>query len=194
MHAASSRRNRSATSSASRRLAALAPAALAALAALASGALVGCGGGGNAAPVAPTASATPAGERFSAADREAVAKVLADQAAAWNRGDLDGYMAGYLRSPALVFTSGGHVRTGYDETFISYKRKYGTEQASMGTLAFDVVRIDPVGDGGAVVLGRWDLKLAASRVGGVFSVVMERTPSGWLIIHDHTSSDPEPKK
>lgn len=141
--------------------------------------------------MAPTAAT---GERFSAADREAVAKLLADQAAAWNRGDLDGYMAGYLRSPALVFTSGSKVRTGYDETFASYKKKYGTDQASMGTLAFDVMRIDPVGDGGAVVLGRWDLKLAAGPVGGVFSVVMERTASGWLIVHDHTSSDPEPAK
>lgn len=151
-----------------------------------------CGGSttGAAAPVA----ASPAGERFSAADREAVAKVLADQAAAWNRGDLDGYMAGYLRSPDLVFTSGSKVRTGYDETIASYKQKYGTDQSSMGTLAFDVMRVDPVGDGGAVVLGRWDLKLASGPVGGIFSVVMERTPSGWLIVHDHTSSDPEPKQ
>lgn len=118
--------------------------------------------------------------------------MLADQAAAWNRGDLDGYMAGYLRSPELVFTSGSKVRTGYDETIASYKKKYGTDQSSMGTLAFDVMRIDPVGDGGAIVLGRWDLTLATGPIGGVFSVVMERTPSGWLIVHDHTSSDPEP--
>ncbi len=157
----------------------------------------GCGGGpaanGGGDGTTP-AVAAPAGERFSAADREAVAKVLADQAAAWNRGDLDGYMAGYLRSPDLVFTSGSKVRTGYDETIASYKQKYGTDPSSMGTLAFDVMRVDPVGDGGAVVLGRWDLTLASGPVGGVFSVVMARTPSGWLIIHDHTSSDPEPKK
>lgn len=138
-------------------------------------------------PLATGASCQPA---FSAEDRGAVERVLMEQAAAWNRGDLDGYMAGYLRSPALVFTSGSKVRTGYDETFAAYRKKYGDDRASMGTLAFALQRIDAVGCGGAVVLGRWDLTLASGPVGGIFSVVLERRPEGWLIVHDHTSSDP----
>ncbi len=115
-----------------------------------------------------------------------------DQAAAWNRGDLDGYMAGYLRSPELVFTSGSKVRTGYDETLASYRKKYGSDRASMGSLAFTLQRIDAVGCGAAVVLGRWDLALASGAIGGIFSVVLERRPEGWLVVHDHTSSDPPP--
>lgn len=138
-------------------------------------------------PLATGASCRPA---FSVEDHRAVERVLMEQAAAWNRGDLDGYMAGYLRSPALVFTSGSKVRTGYDETFASYRKKYGNDRASMGTLAFALQRIDAVGCGGAVVLGRWDLTLASGPVGGIFSVVLERRPEGWLIVHDHTSSDP----
>lgn len=39
----------------------------------------------------------------SAAERAAVRAVLDAQAAAWNRGDLDGFMAGYWKSPALTF-------------------------------------------------------------------------------------------
>lgn len=115
---------------------------------------------------------------------------MANQAAAWNRGDLDGYMAGYLRSEALVFTSGSKVRTGYDETAASFRRKYGSDRASMGQLTFTVLRVDPVGADGAIVLGRWELVLASGPAGGVFSVIFERRPEGWRIVHDHTSSDP----
>ena len=45
--------------------------------------------------------------RFSGADRAAVTAVIEQQRAAWNRGDLAGYMDGYARTPELVFTSGG---------------------------------------------------------------------------------------
>lgn len=141
--------------------------------------------------VAPMPSAPgPARASFSAADRAAVEAVLVEQAAAWNRGDLDGYMQGYLRSDALVFTSGSKVRTGYDETLASYRKKYGNDRASMGTLKFTLLRVDAVGADGAVVLGRWDLQLASGPAGGIFSVVLERRPEGWRIVHDHTSSDP----
>lgn len=153
-----------------------------------------CGAGSSAQPAAPVAAATASGERkLSHDDRAGVERVLAEQSAAWNRGDLEGYMAGYLRSPDLVFTSGSKVRTGYDETIASYRKRYGTDRASMGTLVFTLMRVDPVGQGGAIALGRWDLQLASGPVGGVFSVVLERTPRGWLIVHDHTSSDPPPQ-
>jgi ketosteroid isomerase-like protein len=43
---------------------------------------------------------------------------------------------------------------------------------------------------GAVVLGRWRLTETPNAGSGVFSVVLERRPEGWRIIHDHTSADP----
>jgi ketosteroid isomerase-like protein len=39
-----------------------------------------------------------------------------------------------------------------------------------------------------VVLGRWRLTETAQAGSGVFSVVVERRPEGWRIVHDHTSS------
>lgn len=151
--------------------------------------LAACAGSSASAPVSSTPVAAAA-RSFTENDRQAVAAVLADQSAAWNRGDLVGYMAGYLRSEALVFTSGSQVRTGYEETLASYQRKYGQAPDTMGKLAFRVLRIDPVGADGAVVLGRWDLERSAGKSGGIFSVVLERRPEGWRIVHDHTSSDP----
>jgi ketosteroid isomerase-like protein len=148
--------------------------------------LVGCG-----AAESPPSPSPPRGS-FTAADRVAIARVLGDQMAAWNRGDLDAYMAGYVHSNSLVFTSGAKVRTGYDETLAAYRKRYGNDRASMGTLEFNLLRVDPVGSDGAVVLGRWDLALVGGPVGGIFSVVLERQGDGWRIIHDHTSADPSP--
>ncbi len=47
-----------------------------------------------------------------------IPEVLMLQVDAWNRGDLDGYMLGYLYSPDLTFRSGGTVTKGYDETLV----------------------------------------------------------------------------
>lgn len=121
-------------------------------------------------------------------DRGAVESVLTAQAAAWNRGDLDGYMAGYVRSDALVFTSGGNVRHGWQDAYDHYKARYGADKSSMGQLAFTILQVDAVGSDGAVVLGKWMLTGPAAG-SGIFTVVLARDASGWHIVHDHTSSD-----
>ncbi len=56
----------------------------------------------------------------------AVRKVLDDQVAAWNRGDLDGFMRGYWKSDELTFISGGTERHGWDETYSRYQWRYNS--------------------------------------------------------------------
>jgi ketosteroid isomerase-like protein len=136
------------------------------------------------------ASAPPRVGRFEPADRVAIQAVLDKQIDAWNRGDLSSYMDGYARIPGLVFTSGGNVRRGWQEAFDHYQSRYATDPKAMGTLKFEIDSIDPVGADGAVVLGRWELTGAARPGRGVFSLVLERRPEGWRIIHDHTSLSP----
>jgi len=122
-------------------------------------------------------------------DDRAVRDVLETQRDAWNRGDLDGFMAGYERSPNLVFTSGGKIRRGWQETHDKYRAKYGTDKSTMGHLAFEVLAVQVLGADGAIVLGRWRLTETPSAGGGVFSVALVRTAGGWRIVHDHTSVD-----
>jgi len=141
--------------------------------------------------VVACASAPPV-RRFEAMDRTAVTAVLEQQVAAWNRGDLAGYMAGYAKTDALVFTSGGKVRTGWQATFDTYQAKYGVAPSTMGKLAFAITQVDAIGADGAVVLGTWTLTDSDHPGTGVFSVVLERRPEGWRIIHDHTSLAPPP--
>ena len=132
----------------------------------------------------------PQVRRFAPDDRTAITAVIDQQIAAWNRGDLAGYMEGYARTPALIFTSGGNVRRGWQTAFDHYQARYATDPTAMGTLAFAIDSIDAVGADGAVVLGRWDLTGSPHPGHGVFSIVLERRPEGWRIIHDHTSSSP----
>ena len=135
------------------------------------------------------ASGCCAARRFERSDRAAVAAVLERQRVAWNRGDLAVFMDGYLRSPELVFTSGGQIRRGWDDTMKRYQTRYGGDRAGMGQLAFEILGVQPLGADGAVILGRWRLTGTPNAGGGVFSVVLERRPEGWRIVHDHTSRD-----
>jgi len=137
--------------------------------------------------LAACAASAPHLARFEPGDRAAITAVLVSQVAAWNRGDLAAYMDGYARIPGLVFTSGGNVRRGWQDAFDHYRARYATDPRAMGTLKFDIDSIDAVGADGAVVLGRWDLAGSEHPGRGVFSLVVERRPEGWRIIHDHTS-------
>ncbi len=132
-------------------------------------------------------ASTPPVRRFSAMDTSAVTDVIQTQAAAWNRGDLAAFMAGYAKTDHLVFTSGGHVRKGWQDAFDHYQAKYATDPKAMGHLVFAITQIDPIGTDAAVVLGTWSLTESVAPGHGVFSLVFERRPEGWRIIHDHTS-------
>jgi uncharacterized protein (TIGR02246 family) len=137
--------------------------------------------------IAACASA-PVVRRFGPMDTSAVTSVLERQAAAWNRGDLAEFMESYAKTDNLVFTSGGHVRKGWQSAFDHYQAKYGSDPRSMGHLVFGITQIDPVGADAAVVLGTWTLTASEHPGNGVFSLVFERRPEGWRIIHDHTSA------
>jgi uncharacterized protein (TIGR02246 family) len=130
--------------------------------------------------------------KFEPTDRTAIQKVLDDQMAAWNRGDLAAYMQGYAKIDGLVFTSGGNIRKGWQDAFDHYQARYATDKSSMGKLAFEILSIDPVGADGAIVLGNWILTGSPHDGRGVFSLVLARRPEGWRIIHDHTSLAPPP--
>ncbi|MBL8861046.1 MAG: nuclear transport factor 2 family protein [Planctomycetes bacterium] len=144
------------------------------------GALAGC----YAAPTS-TASATDAD------GRAAIELVLRAQEAAWNRGDIAEFMAlGYWRSPELTFFSGGEDSRGYQPMLDRYLRKYQAPGQDPGKLSFTRLEVVPLAQGVALARGRWDLDFAAQPdAGGLFSLVVRRTESGWRIVHDHTSVD-----
>jgi len=117
--------------------------------------------------------------------------VLAAQAQAWNRGDIDEFMKYYWNSEELTFSSGGKTTRGWTRTKESYRKRYPTRE-QMGQLKFSQLEITLLGDSAALVLGRWQLSRDMSPVAGNFSLVFRRIDGHWRIIHDHTSRDPVP--
>src|SRR2546421_865809 len=118
-----------------------------------------------------------------------IRSVLRAQQEAWNRGDIDGFMNGYARSPSIVFVSGDEVRRGWDIVRERYRTKY-SDRAKMGTLTFSELEITLLSPDAAVVLGHWSLKGAKDRPHGRFTLIFKRLPEGWRIVHDHTSAAP----
>jgi beta-aspartyl-peptidase (threonine type) len=126
--------------------------------------------------------------------REAVLKVLRDQEAAWNRGDLDRFMSGYWRSDDLTFYSGGDVQHGWQATYDRYRKTYQAEGKEMGSLTFDQLLIDPTGPTSALVRGRWQLTFSDGKTaGGLFTLLFREEPQGWCVVHDHTSKQAPPE-
>src|SRR5260370_8642252 len=68
--------------------------------------------------------------------RAAIRKIVDDQQAAWNRQDLDGFMAGYWNSPELAFFLGAQEAKGWRAALDRHKKKYQGAGHEMGELEF----------------------------------------------------------
>ncbi len=118
----------------------------------------------------------------------AILAVLANQKDAWNRGNVSEFMKGYWNSPELTFAGTSGITRGWQPVLDRYRKNYPDQQA-MGHLDFSDVEVRSLGTDAALVLGRWHLTRESGELGGVFTLVFQRFPDGWKIIHDHTSAD-----
>jgi len=120
--------------------------------------------------------------------KEAIRALLDAQAAAWNKRDLPGYMAGYWKDKQLTFFGGGSVTRGWDETLARYERRYQGPGKEMGALKFDDLEIEPLAVDAAFARGRWILTMSDGKEQrGVFTLLLKKLPDGWRIVHDHSS-------
>ena len=128
-------------------------------------------------------------------DRAAINQLISNQQNSWNKGDVDSFMSAYWKSPDLTFSGSRGTERGYDAVYARYKKAY-PDRASMGHLDFSELEFHFTGNDAALVLGHWHLtreKSGGGDIGGVFSLVWQRFPEGWRIIHDHTSAVPDQK-
>ncbi|MFD1872817.1 YybH family protein [Hymenobacter bucti] len=133
----------------------------------------------HAAPPAPTPAAT----------RQAIAKVLATQTAAWNKGDVAGFMVGYWHSDSLVFIGKKGLTYGWQPTLDNYRKSY-PDATQMGQLDFSNLHITPLAADVAQVVGRWHLArpgAAAGDLQGHFLLIFRRLGGQWVIVADHSS-------
>jgi beta-aspartyl-peptidase (threonine type) len=125
---------------------------------------------------------------FGQDEKSAVEHVLRTQVEAWNRHDLDGFMAGYWNSPDLTFFSDAKQSNGWQATIERYRARYASPGHEMGKLDFSDLRIEVLGPEAAFVRGAWLLTMSdGKKPHGRFTLIFRKFPDGWKIIHDHTS-------
>lgn len=129
---------------------------------------------------APQTAAGPA--------QRAIVQVLTTQTAAWNRGDIPGFMQGYWHSDSLVFLGRKGPTYGWQPTLANYEKNY-PDAAAMGQLDFSGLRVSLLAPGAAQVVGHWHLaRPAAGDVQGYFLLVLREIDGKWLVVADHTNS------
>lgn len=120
---------------------------------------------------------------FGATDEQAIRKAMTEQEAAWDRGDIDGFMAAY--ADTVCFHSPKGITCGSDQVTANYRRAY-PDKASMGDLGFGIAEVVPAGGRHAWVSGSWALRRESDTLRGGFALLWVRTAQGWRIARDFT--------
>ena len=126
---------------------------------------------------------------FAQGDLQKIKEVLSKQEAAWNQGDIFGFMLGYWQSDKLQFSSRDVTTYGWVNTYKKYQKNYPTNE-KMGKLQFEIIDVKLKSDTTATVKGRWELIRNSSKpLAGGFVLTFQKFNHDWLIIKDVTTSD-----
>ena len=119
-------------------------------------------------------------------DAAAIKATLDTTAAGWNRGELPVYLSAYVDS-ATAMGSTGLVR-GVRGIEAQMRAGFWRTGRPAQTLSYDHLEIRSIGPNQAIVTGQYILTGSAipNRTGW-FTTIWVRTPSGWRMVHDHSS-------
>ena len=118
-------------------------------------------------------------------DKDEIISIMKSQESAWNKGQLENYMAGYWQSEKLQFVGKNGIKYGWQATLNNYKLSYPTKEA-MGQLQFDILSVETTGQT-AFVLGKWTLLKENRTVEGFYSLYWKKRNGQWKIVIDHSS-------
>jgi beta-aspartyl-peptidase (threonine type) len=114
---------------------------------------------------------------------------LMRSAQAWNRGDLDGFMAVYAPDSLPTFVLRGHLLRGFDSIRRNYAPQFAPG-AARDSLRFEEFNVRRISDVFALVTARYILfRNGRTTASGPFTLLLQHRPEGWKILHDHSSSD-----
>lgn len=120
------------------------------------------------------------------ADEKAIRKILYEQTLAWSKGDLDEFMKGYWNNDSLMFIGKSGVTYGYQNTLANYKKNYSSTD-EMGTLLFNLIKVQRLSAEYYFVVGKWHLKRNAGDIGGHYDLLFRKIKGRWYIVADHSS-------
>ena len=120
---------------------------------------------------------------------EQVASLLDLQAAAWNAGDLEGFMSAYSPSPTTTYIGSTGLIEGYDGIRERYAPGFA-EGAARDSLRFEGLRVREVDERVGVATARYVLEREGTVTStGPFTLVLLNVEGAWLIVHDQSAED-----
>ena len=119
-------------------------------------------------------------------DELTIRKILGEQTAAWNRGDIEGFMNGYWENDSLMFIGKTGVTYGWTNTLNNYKKSY-PDTVAMGKLSFTLLQVKKLSKEYFHVTGKWFLKRSIGDASGHYTLVFRKIQGHWVIISDHSS-------
>lgn len=119
-------------------------------------------------------------------DERNIRELLDQQTKAWNMGNVDRFMEGYLNSDSLMFIGKSGITYGWLKTLNNYKKNY-PDTAAMGKLDFLILNVKPLSSVYYFVIGKWHLKRTAGDLNGAFTLIFEKIKNKWFIVADHSS-------
>jgi ketosteroid isomerase-like protein len=119
-------------------------------------------------------------------DEKSIRDILSVQTEAWNKGDLEDFMAGYWKSDSLLFIGKSGVNNGWQKTLENYQKGY-PDTTAMGKLNFDLLEVRQLSPDYFFVVGKWHLQRSIGNVGGHFSLLFRKMKGQWKIVADHSS-------
>ena len=118
-----------------------------------------------------------------AEDRKAILAVLKMQQDAWNKGDLEGFMQGYIKSDSLKFYGSRGLTNGWQNTLDNYKKGYPTKEHT-GNLTFTIDALTKIEEGSYYMMGQFHLVRDAGNANGVFLIIFRKIEGEWKVIAD----------
>ncbi|MGA8143683.1 MAG: nuclear transport factor 2 family protein [Candidatus Acidiferrales bacterium] len=120
-------------------------------------------------------------------DAASIRSLLEDQTAAWNRGDIEGFMGGYWHSDQTEFVSAEGISRGWQALLDRYRRAYPNRKA-MGHLTFSNLEIRVECPTSAYAIGEYHLQREKDNPSGIFTLNLRKFPEGWRVVVDHTTA------
>ena len=116
----------------------------------------------------------------------AIRKILTEQTAAWNTGDIESFMNGYWKNDSLLFIGKKGPTYGYQATLDNYKKGY-PDKTAMGKLSFNILHVNKLCKKYYSVIGKWHLERTIGNLEGHFTLLVKKIKGQWVIVSDHSS-------
>ena len=125
-------------------------------------------------------------QKLETKDSLAIIDILNKQEKDWNRGDIDEFMKGYLKSEKLVFSGSSGPIYGWKATLDRYKKTY-SDKEKMGKLKIEILNVIALSPKVIQLQGKFNLTRSIGDAFGYFTLNWIKVKNRWYIISDHTS-------